>query len=388
VNGPGTLQDDQKLTMMIEERFATSNSVDFDRKYADRLRVYVKAGNGGNGSAALFRANYAQILPNGGDGGSGGNVYFQAHSFIRNLYQLKRAHFKGNPGKHGMGQCKHGHNAKDIRHTVPLGTEIYKIVKANPSVIKKNRETEHRILLADLDREEKEVLVARGGQAGRGNFNHRHIQETEMGGEGEEFEIELVLKTLADVGLVGFPNAGKSTFLASVSRAFPKIAPYPFTTLRPYVGNCKFVDGKKMSIADLPGLIKGAHANKGLGHEFLRHIERTKVILYVIDGTGDDARRPVNDYKTLRNELKLYDPNLLNFKSLIAVNKCDRDHTKFQEKFAELHAIAHTKCIPMSAKMSINIQDVILALRGLVYDETKQETIEKMSKYDFDQNFL
>lgn len=144
----------------------------------------------------------------------------------------------------------------------------------------------------------------------------------------------------------------------------------------------------KMTIADLPGLIEGAHANKGLGHEFLKHIERTKVILYVIDGTGDDSRRPINDYKILRKELELYDSNLLKFKSLIAVNKCDREHTQFKEKYEELRQIAHTRVIPMSSKMSINIQDVIMALRGLVMNETKEETIQSMSQYNVDQTYI
>jgi len=144
----------------------------------------------------------------------------------------------------------------------------------------------------------------------------------------------------------------------------------------------------KMTIADLPGLIEGAHANKGLGHEFLKHIERTKVILYVIDGTGDDSRRPINDYKILRKELELYDSNLLKFKSLIAVNKCDREHTQFKKKYEELRQIAHTRVIPMSSKMSINIQDVIMALRGLVMNETKEETIQSMSQYNVDQTYI
>jgi len=230
--------------MLIEERFTSTNSVSFDRKYADKIRVFVKGGDGGNGWAALFRPNYGHSIPNGGDGGNGGNVYFSAHSYLSNLYQLKRAHFFGNKGQHGVGKCRHGKHGKDVRHTVPIGTEIYKIIKADPDSVKRNRQQEHKILLADLNKEGKEFLIAKGGKGGRGNFNYREVTETEIGKEGEKFEIELILKTLADVGLVGFPNAGKSTFLASVSRAFPKIAPYPFTTLRPYVGNWKFIDGK------------------------------------------------------------------------------------------------------------------------------------------------
>lgn len=368
--------------MLIEDRFSKLNATQVDPKFSDRIRVYVQGGNGGNGCAALFQASYGQILPNGGDGGNGGDVYFQATSYLRNLYQLRRAHFKGNNGGHGTGKCMDGKNGKSVRHSVPVGTEIYKIVKADPSVKQRQPSQEVRVLLGDLDEEGKELKVASGGKGGLGNYNHRHIKNTDLGQEGEYLEIELVLKTLADVGLVGFPNAGKSTFLASVSRAFPKIAPYPFTTLRPYVGKWNFIDGNNFTIADLPGLIEGAHANKGLGHSFLKHIERTKVILYILDGTGDGKRRPVNDYQILRRELELYDKELLGYKSLIAINKSDREHTQYEEKFKEVEAIAHTKCIPMSAKMSINIQEVILHLRGLVFDETPEETIEKLSKYE------
>ena len=374
--------------MIIEDQFTNANSVDFDRKYADKLRVYVKAGKGGNGSPALFRANYGHVMPNGGDGGDGGSVYFQAHSFLTNLYQLKRAHFNGNNGQHGMGKCRHGKHAKDIRHTVPIGTEIYKVFKPDPEDKRKNVSKEYKVLLADLNREGKEACVAKGGKGGKGNFNYRHIRETDWGKDGEEFELELVLKTLADVGLVGFPNAGKSTFLASVTRAFPKIASYPFTTLRPYVGNWKFVDGKKITIADLPGLIEDAHINKGLGHEFLKHIERTKVIWYVLDGSGDGEQRPINVYNTLRRELELYDHNLMNFKSIIAINKWDREHVHYKEKYDEVKKIAHTRVIPMSAKMSINIQEVIMALRGLVMNETREETIENLSDITIDHKYL
>lgn len=329
--------------MLIEDRFTKRNVTEYDQKYADKLRVYVSGGKGGNGCYSLFRANYSQVLPNGGDGGNGGSVYFSAHSYLSNLYQLKRAHFNGNSGQHGMGKCRHGKHGKDVRHSVPIGTEIYKIVKSNPTDTRKKVEKEHRVLIADLNREGKEILVAAGGNGGRGNYNHRDVKELERGNDGEYVELELVLKTLADVGLVGFPNAGKSTFLASVTRAFPKIAPYPFTTLRPFVGKCKFVDGKHLDIADLPGLIEDAHKNKGLGHEFLKHIERTKVLLYIIDGTGDDNRRPINDYQILRKELELYDKNLLNHKSLIVVNKSDREHTRYKEKFDELQSVAHTE---------------------------------------------
>jgi GTPase len=372
----------QKLTMMVEERFSKANSYEYDQKYADKLRVYVTGGKGGNGCCSFFQAPYGQVLPNGGNGGNGGDIYFKATSHLTNLYQLRRSHFKGNSGKHGTGKGKHGKEGKPVRHSVPVGTEIYKVIKSVPSDTRVKREEEHKTLLADLDRDGKEILIAQGGKGGRGNFTYRDVRSIEQGNDGEYMEIELILKTIADVGLVGFPNAGKSTFLASVSRAFPKIASYPFTTLRPYVGKCNFVDGRSITVADLPGLIKDAHKNKGLGHEFLRHIERTKVILYVIDGTGDDDRRPVKDYLILKDELEKYNKNLLTYKSLIAVNKSDREHTNFKEKFDELQAMAHTKCIPISSKMSTNIQEVVMSLRGLIFNETDEEIIEKLSKFE------
>lgn len=224
-----------------------------------------------------MKQSYLSGVPDGGDGGKGGDVYFRASPFVSNLYQLRKSHFFGNPGKHASSNKRNGKEGKDIRHNVPIGTEIYRVVRSDPWN-KTKSVSEHRELIADLNVPGKEVLIAKGGLGGKGNYNHRSLTEMDRGKLGEEIELELILKTIADVGLVGFPNAGKSTFLASVTRAFPKIAPYPFTTLRPYVGNCKFTDGKKMVIADLPGLIEGAHENKGLGHEFLRHIERTKVI--------------------------------------------------------------------------------------------------------------
>ena len=367
--------------MLIEERFVNKNVVEYDQKYADKLRVYVKGGKGGNGCWSLFRANYGTVVPNGGDGGDGGSVLFRSTSFISNLYQLRRAHFYGNDGDHGRGKMQNGKAGKDIKFSVPIGTEIYQIVKSDPKSNKKNVNEEHKIFIADLNRQDKEIKIASGGRGGRGNFNYRHIKNVELGKEGEALEIELILKTLADVGLLGFPNSGKSTFLASVTRAFPKIAPYPFTTLRPHIGNWNFVDDKKIVIADLPGIIEGAHQNKGLGHEFLRHIERTKAILYIIDGTGEDEHRPIYDYKVLRKELELYNKELLNYKSLIAVNKVDWEHTNFKEKFDELQKIAHTEWIPISAKMSLNIQEVILRLRCLVLNETEDEVKEKLSKY-------
>lgn len=190
---------------------------------------------------------------------------------------------------------------------------------------------EQQIKICDLDEDKQEMLVAKGGKGGVGNSKKKSLQEVDLGKEGEKVEYELRLKTIADVGFIGFPNAGKSTLLSAITRAFPKIAPYPFTTLRPYVGLAKFVDDSKIVFADLPGIIEGAHLNKGLGHRFLQHAERTSVLLFVVDGSMEgDGRSPLNDYKVLRNEIKMYKEGVLEDKPVIvAVNKMDRSYTNF-----------------------------------------------------------
>ena len=186
-----------------------------------------------------------------------------------------------------------------------------------------------------------------------------------MGGFGEEVEYELRLKLIADIGFIGFPNAGKSTLLSALTRAFPKIASYPFTTLRPYIGLVKFVDESQLILSDLPGIIKGAHLNKGLGHSFLQHAERTKVLLYVIDGTViEDGRSPLKDYEVLYDELRLYkDGLLLNKPAVIAVNKSDRKYTMYSQKYKKLESLVHAPIVPISAKEGTNLEILLETLR-------------------------
>ena len=242
---------------------------------------------------------------------------------------------------------------------------------------------EEKTKIADLDEEAHRYKVARGGKGSVGNFKKKSMFEAEPGEIGEEKEYELRLKMIADVGFIGFPNAGKSTLLAAITRAFPKIAPYPFTTLRPYVGLAKFVDESQVVFADLPGIIKGAHENKGLGHQFLQHAERTKALLYVIDGSiegvvGKEIRSPITDYQILFNELKLYqDGSLLNKPSLIVVNKMDREHTNFEQKYQELKAIAHAPILPISAKEGDNLEVLLETIKDIVDLEKAKDELLK-----------
>lgn len=284
--------------------------------FIDYIKFKVKAGDGGNGIVSFRREKYVpKGGPDGGDGGDGGNVLFRATEDYQNLNHLYyKPHEQGENGKQGGGKKKHGRRGQEKVVFVPVGTVIYDYSA--------NR------LLADLDADGAEYLAAQGGKGGRGNVHFKGPQnqlprEAEEGTAGEEKTLLLELKTVADVGLVGYPNAGKSTFINTISHAHPKIAPYPFTTLTPNVGIVTFDDFYRFSIADIPGLIKGAHANVGLGHEFLRHIERCKLLVYVIDAAGVDGRNPWDDLVSLKKELNLYQPDLVEKPALILANKID-----------------------------------------------------------------
>ena len=246
----------------------------YDQKFLDKVRVWAYGGNGGPGSIAQNRENYQSPRPDGGSGGDGGSVYFKSSGRITSLHDLRRAHFKGNNGKPGKGSQRFGQKGADKTYTVPLGTEIYLVHNSvrkwnleNPGKPAAVPETLEKV--ADLDEEGQKYLVAKGGKGGLGNLQKRDLTEAMPGLKGEDEEYELRLKMIADVGFIGFPNAGKSTLLAAITRAFPKIAPYPFTTLRPYIGLAKFVDDSSLILSDLPGIIEGASENKGLGHRFL-----------------------------------------------------------------------------------------------------------------------
>ncbi len=285
-------------------------------KFIDEVKIRVKAGDGGDGCIAFRREKFQpRGGPSGGDGGDGGSVILVADRNKHTLLDLRYNPLqRARRGEHGRGKDQYGAAGDDLRVAVPVGTSVY--------------EHELGTLLADLVKPEQEVVVARGGSGGRGNIHfatstRQAPRYAEPGRPGEERELRLELKLLADVGLVGLPNAGKSTFISRVSRARPKIADYPFTTLVPQLG---LVDHREKTfvIADLPGLVEGAAEGRGLGHRFLRHVERCKVLLHLVDGAPLDERRdPVGDYRKIRGELERYDPAFADKPEIVAVTKLD-----------------------------------------------------------------
>jgi GTP-binding protein len=281
----------------------------------DRARIWVKGGDGGNGCVSFRREKFVpRGGPDGGNGGDGGNVYLVADPHMRTLYVVARRHrYEAGRGQHGKGKNMHGRRGEDVYVAVPVGTVVHR-VEADGSLT----------YVGDLDRPGKMLLVARGGRGGLGNAafvspTRRAPRIAQRGEKGEEVELQLDLKLLADVGIVGLPNVGKSTLLAAITRARPKIAPYPFTTLEPHLGVAT-VDGGELVIADIPGLIEGAHEGKGLGLDFLRHIERTRLLVHLLDGTRPDVAA---DMDVVNRELALAPGNLACKEQVVAVNKVD-----------------------------------------------------------------
>ena len=285
--------------------------------FVDKVRIYVKGGDGGAGCLSFRReAHVPKGGPDGGDGGHGGNVVLEADQSVSSLldYRFKH-HFKATRGTHGMGKRMHGATGDDLILKVPVGTVVHEYFE-------EKKETGE--LIADLTHDGERVIVAEGGHGGRGNIHfvtstRRAPAFAELGEPAQECWIELEMKLMADAALVGVPSAGKSSLIARMSAARPKIADYPFTTLVPNLGVVQG-DEHNFVVADIPGLIEGAHEGKGLGHEFLRHIERNSVLLFLIPADSDDIRR---DYDVLLGELTQYNPELLDKERLLAVTKCD-----------------------------------------------------------------
>ena len=335
--------------------------------FVDELIVKVIAGKGGDGCTSFRREKYIPMGgPDGGSGGRGANIIFKVDNSLKTLIDLRyKKIIKGEKGNNGKGSNRNGANADDIIVKVPAGTTLI--------------DMDTNLVIADLIHENEEFVVAHGGRGGRGNKAFVTMQDkapkmSEYGEPGEERIIKCELKVLADVGLVGLPSVGKSTFLSVISASKPKIAEYHFTTLSPNLGVVKLKDHRTFVIADLPGLIEGASNGAGLGHNFLKHASRTRIIAHIIDMGGFEERDPIKDYEIIRNELKNYSDKLANKKEIIIANKCDLPNFKenlkrFKEKYPSL------EIFEISALNNIGIDDVLTKLADTL------ETIEKDDLY-------
>lgn len=286
--------------------------------FVDQITIDCQAGDGGDGCSSMRReAHVPRGGPDGGDGGNGGAVYIVATPRKNTLVDFRfHPEFEARRGQHGQGANRTGQDGDDLDIEVPIGTLVYE------------KHAGDLRLVADLAESGQRVLIAKGGRGGMGNARfatstNRAPRKTQPGEPGEEKFLRLELKLLADVGLVGFPNAGKSTLISRISAARPKIADYPFTTLTPHLGVVSMSDDRSFVVADVPGLIEGAHAGHGLGHQFLRHIERTKVLVHLVDVSGASGRDPVQDVETINEELRLFDPRVAAKPQIVAANKVD-----------------------------------------------------------------
>lgn len=323
-------------------------------KFIDRVKIYVQAGTGGNGTVAFRReAHVPKGGPSGGDGGRGGSVIFVATNSLSTLLDLRYyREYKVQNGEKGHAKKMHGADADDLVIRVPVGTCVYDDDTGN--------------IIADLTKDGQRAVIAKGGRGGRGNARFASSRNPapkicENGEPGEKFNLRVELKLLADVGLVGFPSVGKSTLLSVVSKARPQIADYHFTTIVPNLGVVQVKDGRSFVMADLPGLIEGASQGKGLGHQFLRHIERCRVIVHIIDMSGSEGRDPYEDYVTINKELGEYEYRLLERPQIIVANKMDGDEAeenlkKFKEKLGD------QKVFPIIAPIHEGIDAVLYAV--------------------------
>ena len=332
-------------------------------KFLDEAKIYVRSGDGGAGAVSFRREKFIEMGgPDGGDGGNGGDVWVEAVEGLNTLIDYRyQQHFKVRTATHGMGRLRSGANSEDIVLKVPSGTEVY--------------ETDNETLVADLAKTGDRVRIARGGNGGFGNAHfksatNRAPRHANPGIEGEERWIWLRLKLIADAGLLGLPNAGKSTLLAAVSAARPKIADYPFTTLHPQLGVVKAADNSFV-LADIPGLIEDANEGVGLGTRFLGHIERCAVLLHLIDVTGDDL---VRDYRIIRKELKDYGPEIGNKLEIIAFNKIDAISEKdLARKLADFKKRLKKTPILMSGATGKNVDDTMKRLLTVIQAHRKAE---------------
>jgi GTP-binding protein len=349
--------------------------------FVDKAKIYVKGGDGGDGLVSFRRELYVpEGGPSGGDGGHGGNVIFRVDEGLRTLMDFRyQKHFKATRGEKGRNKSQHGANADHMIVRVPPGTIV---------VDDDTGET-----IADLTRHDQQVIIAKGGRGGRGNIRFKSAVNTapaiaENGEEGQARWVTLELKVMADVGLVGFPSVGKSTLLSVVSAAQPKIGAYHFTTITPNLGVVDLGDERSFVMADLPGLIEGAHAGVGLGHEFLRHVERTRIIVHVVDMSGIEGRDPFEDWEKINDELKLYNAKLADRPQIVAANKMDmpdsEDHlTEFRKKVLEIDP--DIVVMPISSLTKQGVNELLYRVADLLEslpEPSEVEESEKLAKAD------
>jgi len=332
-------------------------------KFLDEAKVYIASGAGGNGCVSFRREKFIEFGgPNGGDGGKGGNVVVEAVDGLNTLIDYRyQQHFKAQRGGNGMGKDRAGANGKDVILKVPVGTQVY--------------EEDGETLIADLTKLGERVTIAKGGNGGFGNAHfksstNRAPRHANPGQPGEERTIRLRLKLIADAGLIGLPNAGKSTFLAAVSAARPKIADYPFTTLHPQLGVVE-IDGREFVLADLPGLIEGAHEGTGLGDRFLGHTERCRVLLHLVDGTAEDAAAA---YNIVRAELEAYGHGLIDKPEIVALSKTDAmTPDAIKKQSAKLKKACKKTPLTLSSQSRQGVTEVLRALFRVI-DKAREST--------------
>jgi GTPase len=339
-------------------------------KFVDEAKIFVKAGDGGNGCISFRREKYVpRGGPNGGDGGKGGDVIFRADGQLATLLDFRyRPLYHAERGQHGKGKNQEGRSAPDLVLRVPVGTVV--------------RDAETGDLLRDLTQDDERFVVARGGRGGRGNARfatatNQAPRRAEPGREGESRSLLLELKLIADVGIIGYPNAGKSTLISRISAVKPKIADYPFTTLVPNLGVVSLGPSREIVVADIPGIIEGAHRGAGLGLQFLRHVQRTSLLLHLLDLSELNDRDPVQDFRTLNRELSLFDSALAEKPQLVALNKIDTPEAK--KKLPRVRGYfkrMKKEAYPISALTGEGVSDLLWALSRQVGDRKRMNSVE------------
>ncbi len=348
--------------------------------FVDSVKIYVKAGNGGNGGSYFLHEKYVAMGgPSGGNGGKGGSILFVGDEGLTTLLDFRfRKKIVAENGQNGMDKNMFGKSAKDIYVKVPIGTTII--------------DDDTKQTIGDITKHNQEVVVASGGRGGKGNAAFATSRNpapeiAEKGLPGVERNVLLELKVLADVGLVGFPSVGKSTLISVISAAKPKIAAYPFTTLHPNLGVVGVGDGRSFIIADLPGLIEGASKGAGLGIQFLKHIERTRVIVHIIDMSATDGRNPISDYYAIRNELASYQADLLTRPEIVVANKMDLP-TSVKNLEAFIKETNITDIIPISAYTKTNLQTLIYKIADTLEEVKKLKVLESKQENVVEYNFV